>query len=55
MEQKIEELRQLALDKNIRDARKLYQVAKIQEIRDVTQAMASKALESSVARQVLEY
>ena len=53
MEQKIEELRQLALDKNIRDARKLYQVAKIQEIRDVTQAMASKALESSVARQVL--
>ena len=53
LEQKIEELRQLALDKNIRDARKLYQVAKIQEIRDVTQAMASKALESSVARQVL--
>ncbi len=53
MDQKIEELRQLAYDKNIRDPRKLYQYAKIQEIRDVTQAMASKALESQVARQVL--
>ena len=53
MEQKLEELRQLAQDKNIRDARKLYQFAKTKEIRDVTQAMAAKALESSVARQVL--
>ena len=53
MDQKIEELRQLAYDKNIRDARKLYQYAKTLEIRDVTMALASKALESQVARQVL--
>ena len=53
MEQKIEELRQLAHDKNIGDSRKLYQFAKTKEIRDVTQAMAAQALESSVAKQVL--
>ena len=50
MEQ-IEELRQLAHDKNIRDVRKLYQYAKTKDI-DVTMAVAAKALESSVAKQV---
>ena len=53
MEQKLAELRELAHDKNIRDARKLYQYAKTKEIRDVTQAMAAQALESSVAKQIL--
>ena len=53
MEQRIEELRHLAHDKNIRDARKLYQYAKTLEIRDITQAIAAKALESSIPRQVL--
>jgi hypothetical protein len=53
MEQRLEELRQIAHDKNIRDARKLYQYAKTLEIREVTQAMAATALESSIPRQVL--
>ena len=52
-EQILEELRALAKDRNIRDARKLYQMAKAQEMRDVTQALAKEALESLVARQVL--
>jgi hypothetical protein len=52
-EQILEELRALAKDRNIRDARKLYQMAKAQEMRDVTQALAKEGLESSVARQVL--
>ena len=52
-QQVLEELRALARDRNIRDARKLYQMAKAQEMRDVTQALAKEALESSVARQVL--
>jgi hypothetical protein len=49
----LEELRALAHDRNIRDARKLYQLAKAQEMRGVTQALATEALSSSVARQVL--
>ena len=53
MEQKVEELRLLASDLNIRDARKLYQVAKGREYRDITQKMAAEALRSSVQRQVL--
>ncbi len=52
-QQILEELRALANDRNIRDARKLYQMAKALEMRDVTQALAKEALESSVARQVL--
>lgn len=52
-EQILEELRALAKDRNIRDARKLYQMAKAQDMRDVTQALAKEALQSSVARQVL--
>ncbi len=52
-QQILEELRVLARERNIRDARKLYQMAKAQEMRDVTQALAKEALESSVARQVL--
>ena len=53
MDQTVEKLRQFALDKNIRDARKLYQYAKTKEIGKFTQAMATKALESDIARQVL--
>jgi hypothetical protein len=52
-QQILEELRALANDRNIRDARKLYQTAKLLEMRDVTQALATEALSSSVARQVL--
>ena len=52
-QQILEELRGLADSRNIRDARKLYQLAKVQEIRGVTQALATEALGSSVARQVL--
>ena len=46
-------MRLLASDLNIRDARKLYQVAKGREYRDITQKMAAEALRSSVQRQVL--
>jgi hypothetical protein len=52
-QQILEELRVLADNRNIRDARKLYQLAKAQEIRGVTQALATEALSSSVARQIL--
>ena len=38
-QQILEELRALAEDRNIRDARKLYQMAKAQEMRGVTQAL----------------
>jgi hypothetical protein len=48
-QQILEELRALADSRNIRDARKLYQTAKAQEMRGVTQALAT----DSVARQVL--
>jgi negative regulator of sigma E activity len=53
MQQILEELRALADNRNIRDARKLYQLAKAQEMRGVTQALATEALSSSVARQIL--
>ena len=53
MDQTVEKLRQFALDKNIRDARKLYQYAKTKEIGKFTQEMARKALDSDIARQVL--
>ena len=53
MEQKVDELRQLALDMNIRDARKLYQMAQSREVRDITMKMATEALKDSVQRQVL--
>jgi hypothetical protein len=46
-QQILEELRVLADNRNIRDARKLYQLAKAQEIRGVTQALATEALSSS--------
>ena len=52
-QQILEELRALADSRNIRDARKLYQLAKAQEVRGVTQALATEALSSSVARQIL--
>ena len=52
-QQILEELRALATSRNIRDARKLYQLAKVQEMRGVTQALATEALSSSVARQIL--
>jgi hypothetical protein len=52
-QQLLEELRALADSRNIRDARKLYQTAKAQEMRGVTQALATEALSSSVARQIL--
>ena len=48
----MEELRALAIDKNIRDARKLYQYAKAKDM-DVTMSMANEALQSSIAKQVL--
>ena len=53
MDERLQELRQLAHEKNIRDARKLYQFAKTQGIHDITQALAAKALEASIPRQVL--
>ena len=46
-------LKDLANDKNIRDARKLYQYAKAQGMNFVTQKMAMAALKGSVQRQVL--
>ena len=46
-QQILEELRALADSRNIRDARKLYQTAKAQEMRGVTQALATEALSSS--------
>ena len=52
-QQILEELRALADSRNIRDARKLYQLAKAQEMRGVTQALATEALSSLVARQIL--
>ena len=52
-QQILEELRALAENRNIRDARKLYQLAKAQEMRGVTQALASEALKGSIPRQVL--
>ena len=42
-QQILEELRALADSRNIRDARKLYQTAKAQEMRGVTQALAQKS------------
>ena len=45
-------LRQIAQDKNIRDARKLYQTARSQG-QQVTMAQAAEALRNSVQRQVL--
>ena len=44
---KVEELKQLAHDLNIRDARKLYLVAKSRAI-NATHAMAAGALKTSV-------
>ena len=46
-------LKDLADDKNIRDARKLYQYARAQGMDFVTQKMAVAALKDSVQRQVL--
>ena len=46
-------LRDLANDKNIRDARKLYQYARAKGMNFVTQGMAVAALKDSIQRQVL--
>ena len=46
-------LKDLANDKNIRDARKLYQYARALGMNFVTQKMAVEALKDSVQRQVL--
>ena len=51
-QQRTQQLRELANDVNIRDARKLYQMAKTKGM-DVTHAMAVAALKDSVQRQVL--
>ena len=61
MADKIEELRKLAEDMNIRDARKLYVLAKHRGIEPkskefpdgITQAMATEALKTSTQRQLL--
>ena len=47
----MEALRDLADDFNVRDARKLYRLARQRDL-DVTQAMAFEALKADVARQV---
>ena len=52
-EQRLQQLKDLATDKNIRDARKLYQFAKIKGMDFATDAMATSALKDSVQRQVL--
>mgnify|MGYP000650837130 CR=1 FL=1 len=51
--QAIEELKNLADDFNVRDARKLYQMAKARGM-DMTRAQAREALASEVARQVFK-
>ena len=47
----MEALRDLADDFNVRDPRKLYQLARQRDL-DVTQAMAFEALKADVGRQV---
>ena len=53
MESAVEELRALAKEMFIRDARKLHQVAKSRNIPGASMAVATEALKDSVARQVL--
>ena len=53
LQQQTQQLRELANDKNLRDARKLYQYAKAKGMDFVTQAMTIAALKDSVQRQIL--
>ena len=52
-QQQLQQLKDLANDKNIRDSRKLYQYAQAKGLGFVTQKLATEALRDSVARQVL--
>ena len=51
-DQRFQQLKELANDKNIRDSRKLYQYAKAKGV-FVTYSMATRALRDSVQRQIL--
>ena len=53
LQQQIQQLKDLANDKNIRDSRKLYQYARAKGMDFVTQGMTVAALKDSVQRQVL--
>ena len=49
----LQKLKDLAEEYNLRDARKLFQIAQMQGLAGATSALAQQALKSDIGRQIL--